>query len=157
MATAPKSPPRGPRCVRGYGTTAPTSSTSCDRAPTPKHCPSSALSVPEEWCALWEANDGGGVLFDGWTWVPIQGVVDSVIAEHALLEMAEQLDADRRRPTDGPVQAVWAHPDWIPFAVDFGGCLLCIDLAPLMACRRQVILVPEDHRRVLCDGAAPSL
>lgn len=114
-----------------------------------------ALGVPEEWCALWAANDGGGcVLFDGWTWVPIQGVVDSVIAERdALLEMAEQLDADTPPSTDGPVQAVWAHPDWIPFAVDVSGCLLCIDLAPLDGgARGQVILVQEDHRRVLYDG-----
>ncbi len=115
----------------------------------------SALGVPEEWCALWAANNGAGcVLFDGWTWLPIQGVVDSVVSEHdALMEMAEQRDVDASPVTEGPVQAAWGHREWIPFAVDFSGCLLCIDLAPLAGgVRGQIILVEDDRRRVLYDG-----
>jgi cell wall assembly regulator SMI1 len=114
-----------------------------------------AMGVPAEWCALWEANDGAGcVLFDAWTWLPVRGVVDSVVSEHeALVELVTQMDGKAPPATDGPVQAVWGHDKWIPFAVDFSGCLLCIDLEPLEGgVVGQVIQVDDDQRRVLYDG-----
>ncbi len=114
-----------------------------------------ALGLPDTWRVWWEANDGGGpVLYDGWTWLPVRGVVDSVLSEYeALMEMAEHLEHESPPTTVGPVRAVWGHRDWIPFAVDVNGGLLCVDLAPLPGgVRGQVILVEEDMRRVLYDG-----
>lgn len=113
------------------------------------------LGVPEEWCALWEANDGAGfVLFDGWSWLPVRGVVDSVLAEHEVLCEQAASSEERDPPaTDGPVRADWGNSDWIPFAVDFSGCLLCIDLAPLDGgTRGQIIALDDESRRVIYDG-----
>jgi len=116
-----------------------------------------ALGLPEEWRAWWKTNDGAGpVLFHGWTWLPVRGVVDSVLSEYdALLEMATHLAHESPPAAEGPVQPVWGHRDWVPFAVDFAGCLLCIDLAPAEGGHRgQVILVDDDTRKVLYDGPA---
>jgi len=114
-----------------------------------------ALGLPASWRAWWKANDGAGpVLFDGWSWLPVRGVVDSVLAEYeSLIEMAGHLSKESPPSAVGPVLAVWGHREWIPFAVDFSGRLLCIDLAPLSGgVRGQVILVDENERRVLYDG-----
>jgi cell wall assembly regulator SMI1 len=114
-----------------------------------------ALDLPDEWRAWWGANDGAGlVLFEGWSWLPVQGVVDSVVAEHeALLEMAVQLVSEPPPRAEGPVEALWGHRKWIPFAVDFSGRFLCVDLAPKAGGTvGQVIVIDDAERRVLYDG-----
>lgn len=119
-----------------------------------------AKGLPETWRSWWGENDGSGpVLFDGWSWLPVRGVVDSVVSEHeALLELAEHLAHEAPPRTVGPVQPVWGHRDWVPFAVDFSGCLLCVDLAPAEGgVRGQVVLVDDDERRVLYEGVGVML
>ena len=114
-----------------------------------------ALGLPESWRAWWHHNDGAGpVLFDGWSWLPVRGVVDSVLSEYeALIEMAVQLENEAPPTAVGPVRPVWGHRDWVPFAVDYSGRFLCVDLAPADGGQRgQVILVDDDERRVLYDG-----
>jgi len=114
-----------------------------------------ALGVPSEWRALWGQHDGEGpVLLGGWSFLPVFGGVESVLVERDnLMEMARHL-ADEPPPTVvGPARAVWAHHGWIPFATDYSGCYLCIDLAPTHDGRvGQVLLVDDDQRKVIYPG-----
>ena len=91
-----------------------------------------SLGVPAEWRALWSQHDGEGpVLLGGWSFLPVEGGVESVLVEHDnLLEMARHLSEEAPPSVVGPVRPLWAHRGWVPFATDYSGRFLCIDLAP---------------------------
>jgi len=114
-----------------------------------------ALGVPAEWRALWAQHDGEGpVLLGGWSFLPVNGGTESVLVERDnLLEMGRHLAEEPPPTVVGPARAVWAHSGWIPFATDYSGCFLCIDLAPTHEGRMgQVLLVDDDERRVVYAG-----
>lgn len=113
------------------------------------------LGVPESWRVWWAIHDGEGpVLFDGWSWLPIDHGPESVVSEHAaMLEVSRELSGHPPPLTVGPVRARWGHPRWVPFATDYAGGFLCIDLAPAAGgTLGQVILVDDEDREVLFDG-----
>ncbi len=114
-----------------------------------------ALGVPAEWRALWAQHDGEGpVLLGGWSFLPVTGGVESVLVERDnLMEMGRHLAEEPPPTVEGPARAVWAHQSWIPFATDYNGSYLCIDLAPTNEGRPgQVLLVDNDERRVVYAG-----
>jgi cell wall assembly regulator SMI1 len=137
-----------------------------------------ALSVPlpPDLEALYRANDGAGRLgldFDsevavfsvqdaaqasgsnGYFFMPIDGI-DGVVSE---LETFAETMAEPGGPwmtRRGPVRPVPASTGWIPFAKDFGGNFLCLDLDPELGGNPgQVIEVAYDDSRL--QVVAPSL
>jgi cell wall assembly regulator SMI1 len=76
-------------------------------------------------------------------------------------ELDEQYgDARRALRADGPVSAVWWRAEWIPFASNGAGDLLCVDMAPEPGGRvEQVVLYLRDPspRKVMAPSLAAFL
>jgi cell wall assembly regulator SMI1 len=118
------------------------------------------MGLSAAWLALWETFDGAGpFLYEGWHLMPVQGAEASVVSEtDALAEMADALEEEDPPEVVGPVLPLWADRRWVPFATDFSGCLLCVDLVPDEGGQPgQVILLEDAHREVLHPGPAELL
>ena len=134
------------------------------------------VPLPAEMDALYRTNNGEGRLGSGYEgvelfWVPnpthvhgrngyyfmpIDGI-DGVVADFRSLPRAPPEDAEWSEH-HGPVRA--ASDRWIPFAKDFGGNFLCIDLDPdVGGTHGQIIelVFDESSRRVVSSSLAEFL
>jgi cell wall assembly regulator SMI1 len=131
------------------------------------------VPLPAEMEALYRANNGEGRLGfgyegvdlfwvsnpmhvhgrNGYYFMPIDGV-DGVISEFRRLPAPPE-DAEWFE-RHGPVRP--ASDKWIPFAKDFGGNFLCIDLDPdVGGTPGQIIELDEMHLRVVTSSLAEFL
>lgn len=103
-----------------------------------------------------QSGDAPGLL-RGYFLMPIEGV-DGLRSEwNAHLDRCEHADRHGHAgaTAEGPVRALFAHREWYPFAKDFGGAFLALDLAPGRGGQvGQVIELKDDDTRVVL---APTL
>jgi cell wall assembly regulator SMI1 len=88
------------------------------------------VTLPDDVKATYLRHNGGPAgLFEGWEWVPLEGVRDEWKAWKGLLDGGHFDDFTRN--TDGQVvSSDWWNCGWIPFTKSGSGDNHCWDLAP---------------------------
>ncbi|TDC42004.1 hypothetical protein E1281_36725 [Actinomadura sp. KC345] len=111
------------------------------------------VELPADLRVMYEVADGDGDdgIFEGRVWLPLEEVVQAHEGHRRRVWFGWNLgwnavvfDAD---PPE-TVRRCTGHPGWIPFAYDYGGNYLAVDMSPARAGRPgQVIAIGRDHEK----------
>ena len=102
--------------------------------------------------ALYNGEDlkcsSAGVFF-GLGWLSVGGVIDQIESwSQTRAEVGSQLDEYNTSSPVGAIRSVYSHEGWLPFAQDWGGNFLAIDMAPGPAgVAGQIINMGRDEER----------
>lgn len=90
------------------------------------------VTLPEDFRASYRIHDGGFSveLVSQMTTESLEGVVEYWQMFEELRRDASWVGQSPFGLACAPIQPVWFHPGWVPFAIDVTGNFACLDMAP---------------------------
>lgn len=93
------------------------------------------VTLPDDFKAFYHLHNGQGAEFllagvSGWGWCSLNQIVSFWHMYQDFAADGTFADRDDEVTVRGPIQPVFWHPRWIPFAQSYEGSHYCLDLAP---------------------------